>query len=92
MLHHYLPKRLREYNNVSPQTKRHIFVLEDGGGGIVQQPLVIQKTEEELKVEHNNHLRKVHEEAGTQFKLIRQQLNNLLLIRSKPKSNQVKCM
>ena len=88
MLHHYLPKRLREYNNVSPQTKRHIFVLEEE----VQRPLVIQKTEEELKVEHSNHLRKVHEEAGTHFKLIRQQLNTLLLIRSKPKSNQVKCM
>ena len=52
------------------------------------QPLVIQQTEVELKVEHSKLLGKVHEEAESQFKLIRQRLNNLVLERSKPKSKK----
>lgn len=54
------------------------------------QPLVIQQTEVELKVEHSKKLGRVHEEAESQFKLIRQRLNNLVLERSKPKSKKKK--
>jgi len=56
----------------------------------VSQPLVIQQTEVELKVEHSKLLGRVHEEAESQFKLIRQRLNNLVLERSKPKSKKKK--
>lgn len=54
------------------------------------QPLVIQQTEVELKVEHSKKLGRVHEQAESQFKLIRQHLNNLVLERSKPKSKKKK--
>ena len=47
---------------------------------------VIVKTEVDFKVDHSEKLGKIHEEAESQFKLIRQQLNNLVLERSKPKS------
>jgi len=49
------------------------------------QPLVIQKTEVELKVEHSKLLGKVYEEAEPTFKEIRQRLNVLNLERTKPK-------
>jgi len=49
------------------------------------QPLVIQKTEVELKVEHSKLLGKVYEEAEPTFKEIRQRLNALNLERTKPK-------
>ena len=49
------------------------------------QPLVIEKTEAELKVEHSKLLGKVYEEAESQFKEIRQRLNALNLERTKPK-------
>jgi len=49
------------------------------------QPLVIKKTEVELKVEHSKLLGKVYEEAEPQFKEIRQRLNTLNLERTKPK-------
>jgi len=51
----------------------------------VAQPLVIQKTEAELKVEHSKLLGKVYEEAESQFKEIRQRLNAMNLERTKPK-------
>jgi len=51
----------------------------------VVQPLVIQKTEEELKIEHSKLLGKVYEEAEPTFKEIRQRLNALNLERTKPK-------
>ena len=54
------------------------------------QPLVIQQTEVELKVKHSKLLGRVHEQAESQFKLIRQHLNNLVLERSKPKSKKKK--
>jgi len=49
-----------------------------------QQP-VIEKTIEELKIEHSKILGKLHEEAQSQLKLIRQRLNNLLIERNPPK-------
>ena len=49
------------------------------------QPLVIQKTEVELKGEHSKLLGKVYEEAEPTFKEIRQRLNALNLERTKPK-------
>jgi len=49
------------------------------------QPLVILKTEVELKVEHSKLLGKVYEEAEPQFRDIRQRLNALNLERTKPK-------
>jgi len=49
------------------------------------QPLVIQKTEVELKVEHSKLLGKVYEEAEPTFKEIRQRLNAMNLERTKPK-------
>jgi len=49
------------------------------------QPLVIQKTEAELRGEHSKLLGKVYEEAESQFKEIRQRLNALNLERTKPK-------
>ena len=56
-----------------------------------KQPIVIEKSEEDLKVEHSKQLGKIHEEAElVRFKDIRQRLNNLLLVRSKPKSKSVK--
>ena len=51
----------------------------------IVQPLVIQKTEVELKVEHSKLLGKVYEEAEPTFKEIRQRLNALNLERTKPK-------
>jgi len=55
-----------------------------------KQPIVIEKSEEDLKVEHSRLLGKIHEEAElVRFKDIRQRLNNLLLVRSKPKSKSV---
>ena len=51
----------------------------------VVQPLVIQKTETELRGEHSKLLGKIHEEAESQFKEIRQRLNALNLERTKPK-------
>ena len=51
----------------------------------VVQPLVIQKTEVELKVEHSKLLGKVYEEAEPTFKEIRQRLNAMNLERTKPK-------
>jgi len=53
------------------------------------QPLVIQKTEVELKVEHSKLLGKVYEEAEPTFKEIRQRLNVLNLERTKPKQKKV---
>jgi len=52
------------------------------------QPLVIQKTEVELKVEHSKLLGKVYEEAEPTFKEIRQKLNALNLERTKPKQKK----
>jgi len=49
------------------------------------QPLVIQKTEAELRGEHSKLLGKVYEEAEPAFKEIRQRLNALNLERTKPK-------
>ena len=49
------------------------------------QPLVIQKTETELRGEHSKLLGKVYEEAESQFKEIRQRLNAMNLERTKPK-------
>jgi len=54
------------------------------------QCLVIQKTEAELKVEHSKLLGKIHEEAESQFKEIRQRLNALNLERTKPKQKKIK--
>ena len=51
----------------------------------VVQPLVIQKTEAELRGEHSKLLGKVYEEAESTFKEIRQRLNALNLERTKPK-------
>jgi len=52
------------------------------------QPLVIQKTEVELKVEHSKLLGKVYEEAEPTFKEIRQRLNAMNLERTKPKQKK----
>jgi len=49
------------------------------------QPLVIEKTEGELRGEHSKLLGKVYEEAESQFKEIRQRLNAMNLERTKPK-------
>jgi len=49
------------------------------------QPLVIQKTEVELRGEHSKLLGKVYEEAEPTFKEIRQRLNAMNLERTKPK-------
>jgi len=49
------------------------------------QPLVIQKTEAELRGEHSKLLGKVYEEAESQFKEIRQRLNAMNLERTMPK-------
>ena len=49
------------------------------------QPIAIQKTEVELKVEHSKLLGKVYEEAEPTFKEIRQRLNAMNLERTKPK-------
>jgi len=49
------------------------------------QPLVIQKTDAEFKVEHSKLLGKVYEEAEPTFKEIRQRLNAMNLERTKPK-------
>ena len=55
-----------------------------------KQPIMIEKSEEDLKVEHSKLLGKIHEEAELiRFKDIRQRLNNLLLVCSKPKSKSV---
>ena len=53
------------------------------------QPLVIQKTEVELKVEHSRLLGKIHEEAEPTFKEIRQRLNAMNLERTKPKQKRI---
>ena len=53
------------------------------------QPLVIQKTEVELKVEHSKLLGKVYEEAEPTFKEIRQRLNAMNLERTKPKQKRI---
>ena len=53
------------------------------------QPLVIQKTVAELKVEHSKLLGKVYEEAEPTFKEIRQRLNALNLERTKPKQKRI---
>ena len=56
-----------------------------------KHPIVIEKSEEDLKVEHSRLLGKIHEEAElVRFKDIRQRLNNLQLVCSKPKSKSVK--
>jgi len=49
------------------------------------QPLLIEKTEAELRGEHSKLLGKVYEEAESQFKEIRQRLNAMNLERTKPK-------
>jgi len=49
------------------------------------QPLVVQKTEEELRGEHSKLLGKVYEEAEPAFKEMRQRLNAMNLERTKPK-------
>jgi len=49
------------------------------------QPIVIQKTEVELRGEHSKLLGKVYEEAEPTFKEIRQRLNAMNLERTKPK-------
>jgi len=46
---------------------------------------VIEKSEEELKIEHSKMLTKLHEEAQPRLKMIRQRLNNLLIERCPPK-------
>ena len=51
-------------------------------------PQVMEKTEEDFKVDHSKSLGKVHDEAQLHLKLIRQRLNNLVLERSKPKSKK----
>ncbi|KAL7527013.1 hypothetical protein ACHAXR_004211 [Thalassiosira sp. AJA248-18] len=43
-------------------------------------------TLEEHKVQHSKQLTKIHDEAQTQFKQIRQRLNNLVIFRSQPKT------
>jgi len=53
------------------------------------QPLVIQKTEAELRGEHSKLLGKVYEEAESQFKEIRQRLNAMNLERTKPKQKKI---
>jgi len=53
------------------------------------QPLVIQKTEVELRGEHSKLLGKVYEEAESTFKEIRQRLNALNLERTKPKQKRI---
>jgi len=53
------------------------------------QPLLIQKTEVELKVEHSKLLGKVYEEAEPQLKEIRQRLNAMNLERTKPKQKKI---
>lgn len=50
-----------------------------------KHPPVIEKTAEELKIEHSKILGKLHEEAQPQLKLIRQRLNSLLIQRKPPK-------
>jgi len=55
----------------------------------VVQPLVIKKTEVELKVEHSKLLGKVYEEAEPTFKEIRQRLNAMNLERTKPKQKKI---
>jgi len=46
---------------------------------------VIDKTQEELRIEHSKALTKLHEEMQSQLKIIRQRLNNLCIERSQPK-------
>mmetsp|Transcript_35399 Transcript_35399/g.74725 ORF Transcript_35399/g.74725 Transcript_35399/m.74725 type:complete len:533 (+) Transcript_35399:86-1684(+) len=48
------------------------------------------KTVEEYKLEHSKKLTKLHEEADSQFRTIRQRLNNLVIERSQPKGKS-KC-
>ena len=53
---------------------------------VSRHPQVIEKTEEDFKVEHSKMLGKVHDEAQLHLKLIRQRLNNLVLERGASQS------
>ena len=55
----------------------------------VVQPPVIQKTEAELRGEHSKLLGKVYEEAELTFKEIRQRLNAMNLVKTKPKQRSM---
>jgi len=56
----------------------------------LQQPEAAEKTVEELKIEHSKIMGKLHDEMQPQLKLIRQQLNNLVLERMKPKGKSTR--
>eukprot|EP00579_Thalassiosira_antarctica_P012385 CAMPEP_0201913032 /NCGR_PEP_ID=MMETSP0903-20130614/3550_1 /ASSEMBLY_ACC=CAM_ASM_000552 /TAXON_ID=420261 /ORGANISM="Thalassiosira antarctica, Strain CCMP982" /LENGTH=485 /DNA_ID=CAMNT_0048448129 /DNA_START=39 /DNA_END=1496 /DNA_ORIENTATION=- len=49
------------------------------------EPIKMERTQAELKIEHSNVLTKIHEELQPQLRQIRQRLNNLLIERSQPK-------